>query len=125
MSESAASGWRISQVFEGPTATSTPTTNQSNSPVRRPSSAGAEEDHPVLLSQLAKYRSLMPSPAHARRLYAAVTDAARVAAALLATRLSHGRLASPFTYERESVRRRCKSLVLASRQHPRPSKHCP
>jgi len=30
--------------------------------------------------------------AHARRLYAAVTDAARVAAALLATRLSHGRL---------------------------------
>jgi hypothetical protein len=35
--------------------------------------------------------------AHARRLYAAVTDAARVAAALLATRLSHGRLASPFT----------------------------
>jgi len=35
--------------------------------------------------------------AHARRLYGAVTDAARVAAALLATRLSHGRLASPFT----------------------------
>ena len=35
--------------------------------------------------------------AHARRLYAAVTDAARVAAALLATRLAHGRLASPFT----------------------------
>jgi len=35
--------------------------------------------------------------AHARRLYGAVTDAARVAAALLATRLSRGRLASPFT----------------------------
>src|SRR6266705_3255955 len=35
--------------------------------------------------------------AHARRLDAAVTDAARVAAALLATRLSGGRLASPFT----------------------------
>ena len=35
--------------------------------------------------------------AHARRLYAAVTDAARVAAALLATRLAGGRLASPFT----------------------------
>ena len=35
--------------------------------------------------------------AHARRLYAAVTDAARVAAALLATRLAAGRLASPFT----------------------------
>ena len=31
------------------------------------------------------------------RLYAAVSDAARVAAALLATRLSGGRLASPFT----------------------------
>jgi len=35
--------------------------------------------------------------AHARRLYGAVTDAARVAAALLATRLAGGRLASPFT----------------------------
>ena len=35
--------------------------------------------------------------AHARWLYGAVTDAAGVAAALLATRLSHGRLASPFT----------------------------
>src|SRR5713226_6178734 len=35
--------------------------------------------------------------AHARRLYGAVTDAARVAAALLATRLSEGRLASPFS----------------------------
>ncbi len=35
--------------------------------------------------------------AHARRLYGAVTDTARVAAALLATRLAHGRLASPFT----------------------------
>ena len=35
--------------------------------------------------------------AHARRLDAAVTDAARVAAALLATRLARGRLASPFT----------------------------
>jgi len=79
----------------------------------------AEEDHPVLLSHLAKYRSLLPSlallfhlidgvdtgrrgpvscaaaaqaaawceylAAHARRLYAAVTDAARVAAALLAS----------------------------------------
>jgi len=31
--------------------------------------------------------------AHARRLYTAVTDAARVAAALLATRLARGRLA--------------------------------
>ena len=74
----------------------------------------AEEDHPVLLSHLAKYRSLLPSlallfhlidgvdtgrrgpvsraaaaqaaawceylAAHARRLYATVTDAARVAA---------------------------------------------
>ncbi len=91
----------------------------------------AEEDHPVLLSHLAKYRSLLPSlalifhlidgvdtgrrgpvsgaaaaqaaawceylAAHARRLYAAVTDAARVAATLLATRLARGRLASPFT----------------------------
>src|SRR5713101_546036 len=91
----------------------------------------AEEDHPVLLSHLAKYRSLLPAlallvhliegvdtgrrrpvsrtaaaqaaawceylAAHARRLYAAVTDAARVAAALLATRLADGRLASPFT----------------------------
>ncbi len=91
----------------------------------------AEEDHPVLLSHLAKYRSLMPSlalivhlidgvdagtsglvscaaaaqaaawceylAAHARRLYAAVTDSARVAAALLATRLAAGRLASPFS----------------------------
>jgi putative DNA primase/helicase len=95
----------------------------------------AEEDHPVLLSHLAKYRSLLPSlallfhlidgvdtgrrgpvsrvaaaqaaawceylAAHARRLYGAVTDAARVAAALLATRLSHGRLAS------RSPRARC------------------
>ena len=85
----------------------------------------------MLLSHLAKYRSLLPSlallfhlidgvdtgrrgpvsctaaaqaaawceylAAHARRLYGAVTDAARVAAALLATRLAHGRLASPFT----------------------------
>src|SRR5713101_7789800 len=76
----------------------------------------AELDHPVLLSHLAKYRSLLPSlallfhlidgvdtgrrgpvsraaaaqaaawceylAAHARRLYAAVTDAARGAAAL-------------------------------------------
>ena len=61
----------------------------------------AEEDHPVLLSHLAKYRSLLPPlaaawceylAAHARRLYATVTDAARVAAALLATRLARGRL---------------------------------
>ena len=85
----------------------------------------------MLLSHLAKYRSLLPSlallfhlidgvdtgrrgpvsgaaaaqaaawceylAAHARRLYTAVTDAARVAAALLATRLAGGRLASPFT----------------------------
>ncbi len=91
----------------------------------------AEEDHPVLLSHLAKYRSLMPSLAlighlidgvdggttgpvsraaaaravawceylhgHARRLYASVTDMARVAAAVLATQLAHGRLPSPFT----------------------------
>ena len=91
----------------------------------------AEEDHPVLLSHLAKYRSLLPSlalifhlidsvdagtggpvsraaaaqaaawceylAAHARRLYAAVADAAQVAAALLATRLAGGRLASPFS----------------------------
>jgi len=91
----------------------------------------AEEDHPVLLSHLAKYRSLLPSlalifhlidgvdtgrrgpvsgaaaaqaaawceylAAHAGRLYADVTDAARGAAALLATRLAGGRLASPFT----------------------------
>ena len=91
----------------------------------------AGEDHPVLLSHLAKYRSLMPSlalvvhlidtvaaggrgpvsraaadtavawceylAAPARRLYATVTDAARVAAALLATRITRGRLASPCT----------------------------
>ena len=35
--------------------------------------------------------------AHARRLYASVTDAARVAGALLATTIRRGRLASPFT----------------------------
>jgi Protein of unknown function (DUF3987) len=91
----------------------------------------AEDDHPVLLSHLAKYRSLMPSlalilhliegvdrgvggpisrvaaeragawcqylGAHARRLYATVTDRVRVAAALLASRMAQGRLASPFT----------------------------
>jgi putative DNA primase/helicase len=91
----------------------------------------ADEDHPVLLSHFAKYRSLMPSlalifhvidgvdagtrgpvpvaaaaraiawceylAAHARRLYAAVTDAARVAAVLLATKISGGQLPSPFT----------------------------
>jgi hypothetical protein len=91
----------------------------------------AKEDHPVLLSHVAKYRSLMPSLAlighlidgvdggppgpvsraaaaravawceylqgHARRLYASVTDQARVAAAVLATKITHGRLASPFT----------------------------
>jgi hypothetical protein len=91
----------------------------------------AEEDHPVLLSHVAKYRSLMPSLAlighlidgvaggpsgpvsraaaaravawceylqgHARRLYASVTDQARVAAAVLATKITHGRVASPFT----------------------------
>jgi hypothetical protein len=34
---------------------------------------------------------------HARRLYASVTDQARVAAALLAARLTRGRLPSPFT----------------------------
>jgi putative DNA primase/helicase len=91
----------------------------------------AEEEHPVLLSHWAKYRSLMPSlalifqlidavdagtsgpvaraaaeratawctylEAHARRLYAILTDAARVAAAVLATKITHGRVASPFT----------------------------
>jgi putative DNA primase/helicase len=91
----------------------------------------AGEDHPVLLSHVAKYRSLLASlalvvhlidtvdgggrgpvaraatdqgvawceylEAHARRLYATVTDAARVAATLLATRITGGRLASPFT----------------------------
>src|SRR4029434_10322935 len=91
----------------------------------------AEDEHPVLLSHLAKYRSLMPSLAvvlhlidsvdagvsgsvsgvaaeraaawcrylegHARRLYATVTDRVRVAAALLASRIARGRLASPFT----------------------------
>ncbi|MGH7412915.1 MAG: DUF3987 domain-containing protein [Candidatus Rokuibacteriota bacterium] len=91
----------------------------------------AEEDHPVWLSHVAKYRSLMPSLAlighlidgvaggptgpvsqaaaaravawceylqgHARRLYASVTDRARVAAARLAAQLTHGRLPSPFT----------------------------
>jgi hypothetical protein len=91
----------------------------------------AEDEHPVLLSHLAKYRSLMPSlalivhlidgvdrsvggpvsgvaaeraaawcrylEAHARRLYATVTDRVRVAAALLASRMARGRLASPFT----------------------------
>jgi len=34
---------------------------------------------------------------HAWRLYASVTDLARVAAAVLATKITHGRLASPFT----------------------------
>src|SRR5260370_28472982 len=34
---------------------------------------------------------------HARRLYASVTDRTRVAAALLAAQLTHGRLPSPFT----------------------------
>ncbi len=91
----------------------------------------AAQDHPVVLSHFAKYRSLMPSLAllahlidgvdggmlgpvsraaaaravawgeylqgHARRIYASVTDMARVAAALLAAKLTHGRLPSPFT----------------------------
>jgi putative DNA primase/helicase len=91
----------------------------------------SEDDHPVLLSHLAKYRSLMPSlalivhlidgldrgmggpvsraaaeravawctylEAHARRLYASVTDPARVAAALLTGKLARGRLPTPFT----------------------------
>jgi len=91
----------------------------------------SEDDHPVLLSHLAKYRSLMPSlalifhlidsldrgvsgpvsrataeqaaawceylEAHARRLYASVTDPARVAAALLGRKLTRGRLPTPFT----------------------------
>lgn len=91
----------------------------------------AEEDHPVLLSHFAKYRSLLPSlallfhlidsvdagtrgpvscaataraaawceylQAHARRIYATVTDTARVAAALLAGKIVRGRLANPFT----------------------------
>ena len=35
--------------------------------------------------------------AHARRLYAMITDAARVAAAVLAIKITHGRVASPFT----------------------------
>jgi hypothetical protein len=35
--------------------------------------------------------------AHARRLYATITDAARVAAGVLATKISRGRLASPFS----------------------------
>jgi hypothetical protein len=35
--------------------------------------------------------------AHARRLYATVTDRVRVAAALLASRMTRGRLTSPFT----------------------------
>jgi hypothetical protein len=35
--------------------------------------------------------------AHARRLYATATDQVRVAAALLASRMARGRLASPFT----------------------------
>jgi hypothetical protein len=35
--------------------------------------------------------------AHARRLYATVTDRVRVAAASLASRMARGRLASPFT----------------------------
>ena len=93
--------------------------------------SGREGPHPVLLSHVAKYRSLMPSLAliihlidgvdggktgpvshaaaaravawctylhgHARRLYASVTDVARVAAALLATKLTHGALPRPFT----------------------------
>ena len=92
----------------------------------------AEEDHPVLLSHCAKYRSLMPAlalivhlidgvdaglsgpvargaaeraagwctylQAHAHRLYATVTDTVRVASALLvASTISGGRLASPWT----------------------------
>ncbi len=91
----------------------------------------SDDDHPVLLSHLAKYRSLMPSlalifhlidsldrgvsgpvsrataeqaaawcaylEAHARRLYASVTDPARVAAALLGRKLTRGRLPTPFT----------------------------
>ena len=91
----------------------------------------SDDDHPVLLSHLAKYRSLMPSlaliihlvdgvdrgtsgpvsraatqqaaawctylEAHARRLYASVTDPARVAAALLARKVARGRLPTPFT----------------------------
>ena len=91
----------------------------------------SDEDHPVVVSHLAKYRSLMPSlaliihlidaidhgrhgpvsraavqraaawctylEAHARRLYASVTDPVRVAAALLARKLTHGRLPSPFS----------------------------
>jgi CubicO group peptidase (beta-lactamase class C family) len=85
----------------------------------------------VLLSHLAKYRSLMPSlalllhlidgvaagtsepvsrgaaekaiawcqylEAHARLIYATITDMARVAAALLATKIARHRLPSPFT----------------------------
>jgi hypothetical protein len=85
----------------------------------------------VVISHLAKYRSLMPSlalivhlldgldhgssgpvsraaaeqaaawctylEAHARRLYASVTDPARVAAALLGGKLTRGRLPIPFT----------------------------
>jgi hypothetical protein len=35
--------------------------------------------------------------AHTRRLYAMMTDAARVAAAVLASKIRHGRVASPFT----------------------------
>ena len=38
-----------------------------------------------------------PLCAHARRLYATVTDRVRVGAALLASRMARGRLASPFT----------------------------
>src|SRR5712692_8977023 len=91
----------------------------------------SDEDHPVVISHLAKYRSLMPSlalivhlldgldggtsgpvsraaaeqaaawctylEAHARRLYASVTDPARVAAALLARKVARGRLPTPFT----------------------------
>jgi len=88
-----------------------------------------DDDHPVVISHLAKYRSLMPSlaliihlieavdrgtrgpvsraaaqqaaawcthlEAHARRLYASVTDPVRVAAALLARKLTHRRLPTP------------------------------
>jgi hypothetical protein len=57
---------------------------------------------PALLSSLPGQRGAVAAwcrylEGHARRLYATVTDRVRVAAALLASRIARGRLASPFT----------------------------
>ncbi len=49
------------------------------------------------MSPLNRRRSPPPGPGTCRWCYAVVTDAVRVAAALLATTIPRGRLASPFT----------------------------